>query len=161
MARAKYQVLVIPYYKNRKNGNIQYCLFHRSDMDVWQFIAGGGEDFDESVLLSAKREASEEANIDFSNEYIRLDTISSIPANCFKNASTLWGEDCYVIPEYCFGVELNTKKITLSAEHSKYEWHSYEDACKCLKYDSNKTALWELNCRIKKDFVSDDSRLKS
>lgn len=41
MSRAKYQVLVIPYYV--ENEMIHYCLFHRSDMDVWQFIAGGGD----------------------------------------------------------------------------------------------------------------------
>lgn len=148
MARAKYQVLVIPY--NIYNGNIQYCLFRRSDMDIWQFIAGGGEDFDKSILLSAKREASEEGNIDFNNEYIRLDTISSIPVNCFKNARAIWGEDCYVVPEYCFGVKLDKKEILLSTEHSEYKWCSYEDALKHLKYDSNRTALWELDCRIKK-----------
>lgn len=148
MARAKYQVLVIPYHI--ENVNIQYCLFHRSDMDAWQFIAGGGEDFDESVLLSAKREAGEEANIDSDNEYEQLDTVSSIPVNCFKNARTLWGEDCYVIPEYCFGVEIDGEEIRLSAEHSDCVWCSYEDALKRLKYDSNKTALWELDCRIKK-----------
>ncbi len=151
MARAKYQVLVIPY-SIVDNGGIHYCLFCRSDSDIWQFIAGGGEDSDESVLSSAKREASEEANIDFHNEYIGLDTVSSIPANCFKNAKALWGEDCYVIPEYCFAVKVETKKIVLSAEHSKYEWCGYEEALNRLKYDSNKTALWELNCRLKKTF---------
>ena len=41
MARAKYQVLVIPYHVEKEN--IKYCIFKRSDMDVWQFIAGGGE----------------------------------------------------------------------------------------------------------------------
>ena len=148
MARAKYQVLVIPYSIDK--GNVQYCIFHRSDMDIWQFIAGGGEDFDESVLLSAKREASEEANIDFNNQYIPLDTVSSIPANCFKNAKTIWGEDCYVIPEYCFGVKVDIEEIILSEEHSEYKWFSYEDAIEYLKYDSNRTALWELDCRIKK-----------
>lgn len=150
MARAKYQVLVIPYYID--NGNAEYCIFRRSDMNIWQFIAGGGEDFDESVLLSAKREANEEANIDFNNEYIRLDTVSSIPASCFRDAREIWGDDCYVVPEYCFGVRVDGKEILLSEEHAEYRWCSYEDAVKHLKYDSNRTALWELDCRIKKRF---------
>lgn len=148
MARAKYQVLVIPYHIYNKK--IQFCLFRRSDINIWQFVAGGGEDSDESILISAKREAKEEANIDFSNHYIQLDTVSSIPANCFENARELWGEDCYVVPEYSFGVRLKSKEIILSKEHSEYEWCSYEEAFELLKYDSNKTALWELNCRIKK-----------
>ena len=147
MARAKYQILVIPYYI--ENNSIQYCIFHRKDTNIWQFIAGGGEDEDDSVLVSAKRESMEEASIDMNHEYITLDTISSIPANCFKNAKEQWGNDCYVIPEYCFGVKLLTKKIILSDEHSEYEWCDYTTAIKKLKYDSNKTALWELDCRIR------------
>ena len=95
----------------------------------------------------------EEASIDVSNHYIALDTISSIPSNCFKNAKELWGKDCYVIPEYCFGVKLYTKEITLSAEHIEYEWCDYPTAINKLKYDSNKTALWELDSRIKNSFT--------
>ena len=45
MARAKYQVLVIPYKKTEDG--VLYCVFKRSDIaDCWQFIAGGGEDED-------------------------------------------------------------------------------------------------------------------
>jgi dATP pyrophosphohydrolase len=36
MARAKYQVLVLPYQK--MHGKILYCVFKRSDMDAWQFL---------------------------------------------------------------------------------------------------------------------------
>lgn len=61
MARARYQVLVIPYCI--QDGNVQFCLFRRSDMGIWQFIAGGGEEDDISIIESAKREAFEEAGI--------------------------------------------------------------------------------------------------
>lgn len=37
MARAKYQVLVIPYCI--ENGKVQFCLLRRSDIDIWQFMA--------------------------------------------------------------------------------------------------------------------------
>ena len=30
----------------------------------------------------------------------------------------------------------------------KMEWHTCEECMKLLKYDSNKTALWELNERL-------------
>ena len=40
-------------------------------------------------------------------------------------------------------------KIILSDEHEKMEWVNYNNAMKKLKYDSNKTALWELNERLK------------
>lgn len=55
MARARYQVLVIPYCI--EDGHARFCVFKRSDLDFWQFIAGGGEDEDASILESAKREA--------------------------------------------------------------------------------------------------------
>ncbi|MFA7157277.1 MAG: NUDIX domain-containing protein [Bacilli bacterium] len=152
MPRAKYQVLVIPYCM--ENEQIKYCLFHRSDMDVWQFIAGGGEEEDDTILTSAKREAYEEASICFDNDYMKLDSVCSIPANCFKDAKTLWGKDCYVIPEYCFGVRLDKKEISISSEHTEYEWSDYQSAVKKLKYDSNKTALWELHCRLKENFTN-------
>ena len=37
MARARYQVLVIPYCI--EDSNAQFCLFRRSDMGIWQFMA--------------------------------------------------------------------------------------------------------------------------
>ena len=147
MARAKYQVLVIPFYIDK--GIAKYCIFYRSDMNIWQFIAGGGEDVDTSVLISAKREAYEEANIDINSKYISLETQSSIPTYCFKDARINWGESCLVIPEYTFAVMLENSSLTLSHKHTKYEWVDYETANKRLKYDSNKTALWELDSKIK------------
>ena len=59
MARARYQVLVIPYCI--QDDQVQFCFFRRSDMGIWQFIAGGGEEEDLSIIASAKREAFEEA----------------------------------------------------------------------------------------------------
>lgn len=151
MARAKYQVLVIPYYAEEKC--VKYCIFRRRDMEVWQFIAGGGESEDGSVLDSAKREAYEEANIAMNEKFVQLDTLSSIPSNCFRNAAKLWGEACLVIPEYTFAVRLNSTELKISHEHTEYEWVTYETAGKRLQYDSNKTALWELDNRIRLGLV--------
>lgn len=147
MARAKYQVLVIPFHIDNKK--VRYCLFLRSDMKIWQFIAGGGEDKDESILNSAKREAYEEANIEINSKYISLETQCSIPTYGFKETKNAWGNDCLIIPEYSFAVELSKRVLTLSPEHLKYEWVDYETAIKKLRYDSNKTALWELDSKIK------------
>ncbi|RII33487.1 NUDIX domain-containing protein [Clostridium chromiireducens] len=47
---------------------IKYAVFHRSDMQVWKFIVGGGED-GETPLQSAKRETFEEASISTDNNY--------------------------------------------------------------------------------------------
>jgi dATP pyrophosphohydrolase len=139
MSRAKYQVLIIPFFI--ENDNVKYCIFHRNDMDVWQFIAGGGEDEDETVLASAKREAFEEANINKNSRFFPLDTQCSIPTHCFKEARKLWGKDCLVIPEYTFAVMLQSSTIKLTHEHAEYQWVDYETAMQRLKYDSNRTAL--------------------
>ena len=147
MARAKYQVLVLPYKKLAEKA--LYCIFKRSDMDAWQFIAGGGEDEDASPLISAKREANEEAHISFDEKYAALETTCSISTECFKNAKLLWGETCLVIPEYSFAVEITDTKIQLSSEHTTFEWVDYQTALGRLKYDSNRVALWELDNKIR------------
>lgn len=147
MTRAKYQVLVLPYI--REGDEIIYCIFKKIRPDVWQFISGGGEDEDESVLHSAKREAFEEAGIGFEEKYSSLETLCSIPTKNFRHAREIWGEKCLVIPEYFFAVELTSRKIVLSEEHSEYLWTNYETAESMLSFDSNKTALWELDNKIK------------
>lgn len=146
MARAAYQVLVIPF--TLKHDEIKVCLFKRTDMKIWQFIAGGGEE-GETPLQSAKREAKEEAQIPMTSKYYSLDTCCSIPAACFgiRNRKN-WGDDCFVVPEYCFAVEVNTNRIDISDEHTVYTWLGIDEAFKELYYDSNKTALFELKERI-------------
>lgn len=154
MARAKFQVLVIPYMVQKDQ--IKYCTFLRSDMNIWQFIAGGGED-DETPIEAAKREAHEEANIAYSTPYYALDTCSSIPIDCFKESDRQrWGENCFVVPEYSFAVNIEQGDIKLSDEHVQYKWLDYEEIIKILRYDSNITALGELNSRIKKGLLGEE-----
>ncbi|MBE7003883.1 MAG: NUDIX pyrophosphatase [Ruminococcaceae bacterium] len=149
MARAKYQVLVIPFV--RQKSDVLYCVFRRRDMaDVWQFIAGGGEDEDAAPLAAALREASEEAGIREPRQLVALESVCSIPTECFPKARAVWGEACLVIPEYAFAAELwDTTGIKLSAEHTEYRWVNYQDAVDMLRYDSNKTALWELDNKLR------------
>lgn len=92
--RAPYQVLVFPYYISH-NG-IEYAIFRRSDAGWWQAISGGGEE-GETIIESAKREAWEEGGIPKDSHYIKLDTLSSIPAEQFKD-SVNWDKSIYVIP---------------------------------------------------------------
>ncbi len=145
MARAAFQVLVIPY-RTMVDGEPRYLLFKRSDLDVWQWIAGGGE-ADEKPEQTARREAREEADIPEDARLIRLDSMASIPATYFA-AQHLWGTDVYVIPEYSFGVEVKDEEVYVSGEHREYAWLDYETARNRLEWDSNKTALWELHSRL-------------
>lgn len=147
MARAKYQVLVLPYQK--QDGKIWYCIFKRSDTDIWQFVAGGGEDGDASPLAAAKREAYEEARIPPDERYDMLETTCSISTEGFQKSRRIWGEACLVIPEYCFAVETTNAVIRISGEHTDFEWVDYPTAMRRLRYDSNKTALWELDSKIR------------
>ena len=145
MARALFQVLVFPYRKNINN-QIEFSLLQRSDAGFWQGVAGGGED-DETPLDAAKRETFEETGILPSADFLQLDTIESVPVTAFKD-SPLWGEDLYVIPQYCFGVNTCIVEIKLSQEHSACGWFLYEQAQQLLKFDGDKIALWELNQRL-------------
>ncbi|MEW5941546.1 MAG: NUDIX pyrophosphatase, partial [Chloroflexota bacterium] len=140
MSRAPFQVLVYPYRKT-DDGQIEYALLKRADEGFWQGIAGGGED-DESPLEAARRETQEESGLPSTSEFLPLDTIESVPVTEFRD-SHLWGEDVYVIPQYCFGVSAQNSQIVISREHTEYKWFPYEEARALIKFDGNKTALWE------------------
>ena len=115
-------------------------------MGVWQAIAGGGEE-GETPIESAKRETFEEAGISVKSKFTQLTSVASVPVEAISGF--IWGKDVLVIPEYSFGVEVLTKKIHLEREHAMYEWLTYNKAYEKLEWDSNKTALWELNYRLK------------
>lgn len=142
--RAPFQVLVIPY--KIINDEILYGIFLRSDMKVWQAISGGGED-EETPMDAAKREANEEAGIDYNAQYMKLDCTCTIPVE-FVTGKFSWGNDVYVVKEYTFGVDVTGVNILLSDEHDEVKWLTYDDAKKVLKWDSNISALWELNKRL-------------
>ena len=149
MNRAPYQVLVIPY--NKVENTIRYCVFERKHPMI-QFIAGGGEDV-ETPIEAAKRECFEESRIQ-SDDFIKLMSLCYIPTCIFsENQRKAWGEETFVIPEYAFGVESKSTDVIISEEHIGYKWVTYEEAVSLLKWDSNKTALYELDCRIKSNLL--------
>lgn len=74
-------------------------------------------------------------------------------AECFRSARVLWGEDCLVIPEYCFAAEVTDADLQISREHVCFEWVTYEEAKRRLRCDSNKTALWELDSKIRMGII--------
>ncbi len=145
--RAPFQVLVYPY-RFTASGQVEYALLQRVDNGFWQAVAGGGED-QETPLQAARREAFEEAGLPLNAAFIQLDTVEPIPISEFKERR-LWSPDLYVIPQYCFGATCPGISITLSEEHSQYRWAGYEQALKLIKYHGNKTALWELDQRLKR-----------
>lgn len=141
--RAPYQVLIFPFIKEA--GKYYYAIFKRKDLKIWQGIAGGGEG-NETPIEAMRRESYEEASIDKKSRCIRLSSMTTIPA--VNICGLKWG-DIIMIPEFAFGVEARSRELKISGEHTQYLWLSCEDAIKKLKYDSNKSALWELDYRLK------------
>ena len=141
--RAPFQVLVIPY--RRAEAGMEFAVLKRSDSGDWQFVAGGGEG-GETPIRAAQRETREEIGV--VGELMPLDSLSTVPKDCFAAAGS-WGAKVYVIPEYCFAVDVGGSTLTLSGEHNTLHWVSYEGARGLLRWDSNRNALWELNERLK------------
>ena len=143
--RAPFQILAIPFKQDKEP---LYGLLHRADMGQWQFIAGGGED-DETPKEAAIREIYEEVGIK-TTDVIELVSMAYVPANVISEKHRqYWSKDTYVLPEHHFAFECDGE-IQISKEHSEYIWLNYEDAMKKLTWDSNRTALYELNCRLLK-----------
>ena len=143
MSRAPFQVLVIPFRSISEQ--VEYALFHRADCDMWQWIAGGGED-SETPLEAARREALEEGGIAATRELIALDSIASIPVARFRDHA--WAADLHVIPEYAFAVDVGVSSIELSKEHRSFDWLDYDTAVERARWDSNRVALYELQRRL-------------
>ncbi len=96
---------------------------------------------------AARREALEEGGIGGRSLWMELDSRASIPRRAFREAP--WPEDVFVIPEFCFAVEVGDSEIRLSEEHREFAWLGYEVASERLTWDSNKVALWELQERLR------------
>jgi len=146
MARAPFQVLVYPYRRTAR-AEFEFALFQRADGGWWQGIAGGGED-GEMPLDAARREALEEARLPPDRPVVELDTVQWVPVTEFRD-SHLWGEELYVIPQHSFGILAQDAEVALSCEHTEVRWVSYEEAHRLLRYDGDRTALWELRQRLR------------
>lgn len=93
--RAPFQILAIPFRKTASR-EMEFCVFHRSDLDQWQFVAGGGED-DEPPTEAAIREISEETGIK-TNSIIKLTSMAYIPANVISERHRkYWAKNICVI----------------------------------------------------------------
>jgi len=147
MARAPFQVLIIPY-RSTPDGGWEYLLLRRADAGYWQPVAGGGEE-GETREQAARREAWEEAGVPPQADFLRLDAAETIRVTEFKD-SPIWGDQVYVIPQTCFGAVVPSGWVPrLSHEHSQFGWFSYREAHSLIRFDANRTALWELDRRLR------------
>ena len=144
-ARAPFQVLVLPF--RLTEGQPQFAIFQRSDAGWWQAIAGGGE-IGETPAQAARREVSEETGLSPESPLYALKSLCFVPCINFP-AHRTWPDDTYVIPEYAFAVDVGAQEIAVSGEHQDLAWVESDIAHDRLKWDSNRTALWELAARIR------------
>jgi len=139
-----FQVMILPFKID--SDSLWVYVFQRKLEQFWQFVAGGGEG-GENPTQAAVRELAEETSISTCTNLIELDTVSSIPINVFENCHN-WDEDIFVIPEYSFAANISDAGIRLSHEHLSYRCVQPDAANQLLKFDSNKTALFELEQRF-------------
>jgi dATP pyrophosphohydrolase len=127
----------------------EYAVFRRSDDANWQPVSGGAED-SEDMIAAARRETAEETGLPGTGRVYELDMVSGVEKTCFA-ASKNWPGQLYIVPKHYFAVDVSTETaaIRLSHEHHEFRWLAYERAYAALRYDDDKTALWELDARIR------------
>jgi dATP pyrophosphohydrolase len=111
----------------------------------------------ESPVEAALRETKEEIGLE--GTLFSLDTRASVPKTAFLAHST-WPNSLYIVEEHAFAIELATPSLTLSPEHKEFDWLDYESAFQRLRWQSNQTALWELNQRIRDNNLTESFRLE-
>ncbi|MET7843207.1 NUDIX pyrophosphatase [Streptomyces sp. NPDC005356] len=144
MPRAPFQILVVPF--RHVGDQLEFAVLRREDMNVWQAVAGGGED-NETPEQAALREATEELGLDHPTPLYPLQTTASVPARFFADRIH-WPAGTYVVPEYSFAIDLTGIEAAISHEHTALEWRDYDTAHEVLRFDSNRTALSELHERL-------------
>jgi dATP pyrophosphohydrolase len=146
--RSPLNVLVFPF-RGTPVAGLEYAVFQRADGDdgCWQAVAGGVE-VGETPLRAAKRELEEETGLRPRRRWMRLDAHATVPARVFRDWPS-WGPNVFVVRELAFGTEVAVaESIRLSSEHLTLEWLTYPNARDRLRWDSNRTALWELHTRL-------------
>jgi dATP pyrophosphohydrolase len=156
--RTPFQVLVFPYHQEADGGYV-YALLQREDAGYWQGVAGGGEE-GETPVQAAGREVQEEARLGPDSELWPLDSLATVPV-VDVIGSFLWGPDVLVIPEYAFGVRCPSERITLSDEHTAFRWFTFAEAVRKVRWDSNRTALWELDHRLRHNLPPGTARFRA
>lgn len=127
----------------------EYAVFRRSDDASWQPVSGGVED-SEDLITAARREIAEETGLSGMSPVYKLDMVSGVEKTCFAESKN-WPGQLYIVPKHYFAVDVaeETAAIRLSSEHREFRWLAYEQAYAALRHDDDKTALWELDARIR------------
>jgi dATP pyrophosphohydrolase len=148
--RQPLQVIVFPFRVTA--GGPEYAIFRRADDGCWQGVAGGVEE-GEDLVTAARRETAEEAGLTGGNPVYKLDMVSGVARTCF-GASRHWPSDLYIVAKHHFAMDVTRDPAPVAlpdehSEHSEFRWVPYGEASATLRYDDDKTALWELDARLR------------
>ncbi|MFI7700369.1 NUDIX pyrophosphatase [Nonomuraea sp. NPDC049480] len=134
-------------------GSPEYAVFQRADDGNWQSVSGGVEE-GEDLVTAARRETAEETGLRDLGPLCKLDMVSGVEKAGFRT-SPYWDEDLYIVPKHFFAADVTNaaSEIALSSEHRDMRWLGYEAAHGTLRYDDDRTALWELDQRIIRDHL--------
>jgi dihydroneopterin triphosphate diphosphatase len=145
--RQPLQVTVFPFCMTAPGP--EYAIFRRADDGCWQGVAGGVEE-GEDLVTAARRETAEEAGLTGSNPVYKLDMVSGVARTWFA-ASQYWPSDLYIVAKHHFAMDAtrDPAPVVLSREHSEFRWAPCGEASAALRYDDDKTALWELDARLR------------
>lgn len=145
--RQPYQVLVFPFRTTAQGP--RYAIFRRSDDANWQSVCGGVEE-GEDLVTAARRETEEEAGIDDASPVYKLDMVSGVEKTCFA-VSRHWPKNLYIVAKHYFAMDVSAgaDEIKISTEHREFRWATYAEAYETLRYDDDKSALWELDARLR------------
>jgi dATP pyrophosphohydrolase len=78
---------------------------------------------------------------------VLLQTSVTVPVTHFADRDH-WDAATLVIPVSHYAVTGPAFEVVLSHEHSAYQWLAYEEARALVKWDSDRTALWEIKMRF-------------
>src|SRR3989344_7541173 len=124
----------------RKNNETKYLLLYA--LNYWNFPKG----------LVEKDESPEQTAIKAVKEETGIKDIKLIPN--FKEKITYFykREGKIIYKEAIFYLaKTNTKEVKLSSEHDNYNWFTYEDTLKHLKFKNQKNILEKANKFIKNE----------
>ncbi len=131
------KIIAVIYKKEADSTKFLLLKRPKENTGIWNFVTGKARK-DEKLLDTALREVKEETglkaekivDLDYSYEFSYRDKDKR-----FK--------------EFAFVVKANTSNVTLSPEHIKYCWCSFNKAMKLIKHQTNKKAL-EKACKTLK-----------
>ena len=149
MSATLVKVGVVDTYVFRKIQNgYKFLMLKRAKTKIyehlWQGVAGKIEK-GETAWQAAVRELKEETGLTPKRMFIA------------DHVSTFYEENgdlINLVP--VFGIETETKRITLSSEHSEYKWMDFEDAERTLAWNGQKKGIRT----VYEMLISNDDRMK-